>query len=82
MYPKFQPYLDRFIWDSIINFLQYFIAKQNLKITYSKTIVQAACKKLINRIAQKREVITVWDVHVKVIKRMETKVEKARKALD
>lgn len=51
MYSKFQPYFDKFIYISIINFLQYFIAKQNLEITYFKAIVQAAYKKHIKRVA-------------------------------
>ena len=82
VHPKFQPYLDRFIRGSVTNSLQCFIAKRNLEITHREAIAQVACKKLIGRVAQKRRVITVRDVHTKVTKRVETEVEKARRALE
>lgn len=44
--------------------------------------MQTACKKLTNTVAQKKRVITVRDVYTKVIKRVETEVEKVRRALD
>lgn len=53
-----------------------------MEIIYYKIIAQAACKKLIGRVTQKRRVITVQDICTKVIKRVKTEVEKARRALE
>ena len=41
MHPKFQPYLDRFIYGFVSNSLQCFIAERDLKITYHMAIVYA-----------------------------------------
>ena len=82
VHPKFQPYLDRFIWGSVTNFLRCSIAERDLEITHREAIARAARKKLTGRVAQKGGVITVRDVRAKVTKRVETEVEKARKALD
>ena len=53
-----------------------------MEITHCEAIARAARKKLIGKVAQKRGVITVRDVHAKVTKRAETEVEKARRALE
>ena len=82
VHPKFWPYLDRFIRGSVSNFFRYFIVKRNLEIIYSEAITHAACKKLMDRVAQKRGVITVRDMGAKITKRAENEMEKARKALD
>lgn len=36
----------------------------------------------MDRVGQKWGIIMVWDMHAKVIKREEIKIEKARKALE
>lgn len=82
LYSKFQPYFDRFIWSSINNFCQSSDVKRDFKITHSKAIVQGVCKKLIDRVIQRRKVITVQDMYTKVTKRVETEIKKARKALN
>lgn len=53
-----------------------------MEILYCKAIVQATRKKLTKRVGQKKRVITVRNMRTKVIKRVETKVEKVRKALE
>ena len=82
VHPTFQPYLDRFIRGSVTNSLSCSIAERNLEITHREAIARADRKKLIRNVAQKVGVITVQDVRAKVTKRVETEVEKARRALD
>ena len=82
VHPKFQPYLDRFIRGSVTNSLRCSIAERDLEITHREAIARAARKKLTGRVAQKGGVITVRDVRAKVTKRVETEVEKARRALE
>lgn len=82
VYSKFWHYFDRFIYKSISNAFQGFIAKRNLEITYSEVIAHAAYKKLTGRIAQKKRVITIWDIQAKITKQAENEVKKARRALD
>lgn len=79
---KFWLYLNRFIHSLVSNSLWYSIVKDNLKITYSETITHAACKKLINIIAQKEKVITIWDIQAKFTKQAENGVEKAKKSIE
>ena len=82
VHPKFQPYLDRFIRGSVTNSLRCSIAERDLEITHREAIARAARKKLTGRVSQKGGVITVRDVRAKVTKRVETEVEKARRALE
>lgn len=82
VYPKFQPYLERFFCGSVTNSLRCSIAERDLEITHREAIARAARRKLTGRVAQKGGVITVRDVRAKVTKREETEVEKARKALE
>ena len=82
VHSKFQPYLQRFIRGSVTNSLQCSIAERNPEITHREAIVRAARKKLTERVVQKGGVIKVLDVRAKVTKRVETKVEKARRALE
>lgn len=79
VHSKFWSYLDRFIHRLVSNFFQCFIAKHNLEIIYSETIVYAAWKKLISRVAQKRRVITIWDMQAKITKQAQNKLEKVKK---
>lgn len=51
LYPKFQLYLDQFIYGSVFNFFQYLIPKSNLEITYSEVIVDTIHKKVTGKIA-------------------------------
>ena len=82
VYPKVQPYLDQFICSSVTNSFWASIAERNLEIIYRKAIARVAQKKLMDRVAQKGGVITIWDVCAKITRREETEVEKARKALE
>lgn len=52
VHPKFQPYLDRFICDSVTNSLRCSTAERDLEIIHREAIVRAACKKLKGRVAQ------------------------------
>lgn len=79
---KFQPYYDKFICGSVSNSFQCFIAKWDLEITHCKAIIWVARRKLTEKVAQKKETITIWDMRVKVTKRVETKIEKAKRDLD
>lgn len=79
VHPKFQPYLDRFILRSVANSLQCSIAKRDLEITHREVMARAARKKLTRKVGG---VITVRDLRARVTKRVETEVEKARRALD
>ena len=82
VHPKLQPYLDRFIRGSVSNSLRCSIAEPNLEITHREAIARAARKKLTGRVAQNGGVITVRDMRAKITKRVETEVEKAKRALD
>lgn len=82
VHPQFWPYLGRFICVLVSNSFWCSIPGHDLEITYLETITRTACKKLSKKVAQKRRVITVWDLQAKVTSQTETKVEKARKALD
>ena len=53
-----------------------------MEITYCKAIIQMACKKLISKITQKGKVMKIRDMYAKIIKKVETKIEKVRKTLD
>ncbi len=79
VHPKFRPYPDRFIHGLVSNSLQCLIAKHDLEITYSEAIARMARKKLTNRVAQKRGLISVGDVEANVTKQAESEVEKARR---
>lgn len=52
-----------------------------MQIAHCEAIAQAAWNKLIERVAQKGEVITVQNMHANVIKRAKTEVEKVRRVL-
>ena len=82
VYPKYQPYFDRFICSSVSTSLWYSIAKCNLEIIHCEAIAWSTCKKLTKRVAQKGRVITGRDVCAKITKIAETEVEKARRALE
>ena len=79
---KFRPYLERFIQSSVTNAINRIIAERDLEITHREAIAQAARKKLTGKIAQKRGVILVRDVYVRITKRNANEVKKARKALE
>ncbi len=51
VYPKFQPYLDRFIRRSVTNSLRCSIAEYNLEITHCEAIARVAQKKLTGKVA-------------------------------
>ncbi len=59
VYPKSQPYLDRFIRGSVTNSLRCSIAERDLEITHREAIARAARKNFTGRVAQKGEVITL-----------------------
>lgn len=82
VHPKFQPYFNKFIQDCVTDSLRCFIAKQNLEIIYYETIAQTTCKKLTKKVAQKKKVITVENVCVKVIKNVKTEFKKVRRTLE
>ena len=82
VHPKFQPYFNRLIRGSITTSLRCSIAERDLEITNREAIARAALKKITGRVAQKGGVITIRRVRAKVTKRVETEVEKARRACD
>lgn len=56
--------------------------KCDLQITYYEAITHAVQIKLIDRVAQKRGVITIQYICVEVIGKEVTEIAKAKKALD
>ncbi len=53
----------------------------NLEITRHEAIVHAVQQKLMDKVAQKKGVIMVQDIYIKITKREETKIKKAKKVL-
>ena len=78
---EFQLHVNRFIKGSITSAYTRQLSERDLLATREEAISKAARKRLSGNVAQKGGIIRVGDVRRKAVKRMESEVEKAERAL-